>query len=150
VLVGIYAGGDVRAYLALVALMLLYAAATLAIGAFLSVALRGRARVVGAAFAVWLFLVYLSDLGTIGLAVARSLGPGQVLALALLNPVEQARLLGTFALTQRLELLGPAGIYALESFGAAGAAALFACALFVSAAAALTAGSVLFRKAVVT
>jgi Cu-processing system permease protein len=149
-LVGIYAGGNARAFVLLVALMLLYAAATLAIGVFLSVALRGRVRVVGAVFAVWLALVYLADLGTIGLAVARSLGPAQVLALALLNPVEQARLVGTLALTSRLEVLGPAGIYALETFGVDGASALAAGALVLSGAVALIGGAILFRKAVVT
>jgi Cu-processing system permease protein len=151
VIVGVYAGGgNVRAYLLLVALMLLYGAATLALGFFLSVALRGRVRVVGAAFATWLGLVYLSDLGTIGLAVARSLAPGQVLALALLNPVEQARILGTLALTSRFEVLGPSGIFALETFGSIGAAAVVVGALLATATLALTAGVLLFKKAVAT
>jgi hypothetical protein len=44
---------------------------------------------VGAA-SVWLVLVYVSDLGTIGLAIARGLGPGQVFS-ALINPIQQAR-----------------------------------------------------------
>ena len=68
VIVGWSAGGDVRAFLGLVAITLLLAAATLGIGTALSIALRSRARVVGAAFSVWLALVYVSDLGTIGLA----------------------------------------------------------------------------------
>ena len=84
--------------------------------------LRTRARVVGAAFAVWLLLVYVSDLGTIGLVVARSLRPGQVFVLALLNPVQQARVLGTLALSDRLEVLGPVGVFGLDHFGATGLA----------------------------
>jgi Cu-processing system permease protein len=90
VVVGVYAGGaNVRAFLGLVALVLLLGAATLGVGTLLSVALRSRARVIGAAFSAWLVLVYVSDLGVIGLTIARSLRPAQVFVLALLNPVEQ-------------------------------------------------------------
>ena len=74
-----------RGFLLLIALTLLLAAATLSIGTLLSVVLRVRARVIGAAFAVWLVLVYGSDLGTIGLVVARNLAPGQVFVLPKVN-----------------------------------------------------------------
>ncbi len=148
-LVGITAGGDVRAFGVLVLLTLLLAAATLAVGTLLSVALRSRARVIGAAFAVWLFLVYVSDLGTIGLAVARSLEPGQVFALALLNPVQQARVLGTLALTDRLDVLGPVGLFGRDQFGVAGLVGVLGAALVLFTAAPLAAGYALFRKAAV-
>src|SRR5262249_61465838 len=70
VIVGARTGsGNVQAFLGLVGLMLLLGAATLALGTFLSVALRTRARVVGAAFSAWLLLVYVSDLGVIGLTI---------------------------------------------------------------------------------
>ncbi|HLK09767.1 MAG TPA: ABC transporter permease [Candidatus Binatia bacterium] len=149
IVVGTTAGGDVRAFCGVVALALLLAAATLAVGTLLSVALRARARVVGAAFAVWLLLVYVSDLGTIGLAVARSLAPGQVFVLALLNPVQQARVLGTLALTDRLDVLGPVGMFGLDRFGAAGLVAVLGAALLALAVVPLAAGYALFRKMVV-
>jgi hypothetical protein len=114
------------------------------------VALRTRARVIGAAFAVWLVLVYVSDLGTIGLTVARQLEPGQVFVLGLLNPVQQARVLGTLALSQRLDVLGPAGIFGLDQFGTAGLVALLAAALLATAVVPLAVGYALFRKAAVT
>jgi Cu-processing system permease protein len=147
VIVGVRSGtGDVRAFLGLVALMLLLAAATLAVGTLLSVALRSRARVVGAAFSAWLALVYVSDLGVIGVTIARSLRPAQVFVLALLNPVEQARVLGTLLLTDRLDVLGPVGVFGLDAFGAGGLRLLVVAALAATAASALAAGYVVFRR----
>ena len=146
-IVGARAGsGNVQAFLGLVALMLLLGSATLALGTFLSVALRTRARVVGAAFSAWLLLVYVSDLGVIGLTIARNLRPAQVFVLALLNPVEQARLLGTLLLSDRLDVLGPVGVFGLDTFGARGLVSLLVAMLAATAASTLVAGYALFRK----
>jgi Cu-processing system permease protein len=142
-------GGDVRAFLGLVAITLLLAAATLGIGTALSVGLRSRARVVGAAFSVWLLLVYVSDLGTIGLAVARNLAPGQVFVLALLNPVQQARVLGTLALSDRVDVLGPVGVFGLDHFGTMGLVAVLVGALLATVLLTLGLGYSLFRQAAV-
>ncbi len=151
IIVGVAAnGGNVRGFAGLVALTVLLAAATLSIGTVLSVCLRARARVIGAAFAVWLLLVYVSDLGTIGLTIARRLGPAQVFILALINPVQQARVLGTLALSQRLDVLGPVGVFGLDQFGAAGLAALLIGALLAMAVVPLTVGYVCFRRTPVT
>lgn len=143
-------GGDALLFLALVGLTLLLAAATLAIGAALSASLRARARVVGAAFSAWLLLVYVSDLGTIGLTVARNLAPGQVFVLALLNPVQQARVLGTLALSDRLDVLGPVGAFGIDHLGVQGLVGLLCAALVATALAGLAAGYAAFRKAVVS
>jgi Cu-processing system permease protein len=148
VVVGIYAGGDVTAFAGLLGLMMVYAASTLAIGTLLSVTLRTRVRAIGAAFVAWLLFVYISDLGSIGLAIARGLAPGQLFALALLNPVEQARVAGTLALTDRLEVLGPVGIFALDHLGARGVQGLLHGLLAATAIALLLAGQRIFRKAV--
>ena len=143
-------GGDVRTFAGLVGLMLLLGAATLALGTFLSVALRTRARVVGAAFSAWLVLVYVSDLGVIGLTIARSLQPAQVFVLALLNPVEQARVLGTLLLSDRLDVLGPVAVFGLDRLGHAGLVTLLVGTLVATATATLVAGYALFRKVPVT
>jgi ABC-type transport system involved in multi-copper enzyme maturation permease subunit len=147
VVVGVYAGGaNVGAFLGLVALVLLLGAATLGLGTLLSVALRSRARVIGAAFSAWLVLVYVSDLGVIGLSIARSLRPAQVFTLALLNPVEQARVLGTLLLSDRLDVLGPVGVFGLDTLGPHGLIALLVAALASIALGTLGAGYALFRK----
>ena len=150
VIVGTVAGGEARAFAALVGLSLLLAAATLGVGTLLSVALGSRTRVVGAAFSAWLVMVYVSDLGTIGLTIARNLQPGQVFVLALLNPVQQARVLGTLALSDRLDVLGPVAIFGLDRFGVGGLVALLIAALVTTAAITFAWGYALFRKVVVT
>lgn len=142
-------GGNASTFLALVGLVLLLCMATVALGLLLSVWLRSRARVVGAAFATWLGLVYLSDLGAIGLIVARHLRPAQVFALALFNPVQQARVLGTLALSRRLDLLGPVGLYGHDTLGDVGLVAALAGALVALAAGCVWAGLSSFRKVVV-
>jgi Cu-processing system permease protein len=147
VIIGVVAGGgNVHGFATLVLLTLLLAAATLALGTVLSVALQARARVIGAAFAAWLLLVYVSDLGTIGLTIARNLGPAQVFLLALLNPVQQARVLGTLALSPRLDFLGPVGVFGLDQFGAVGLPVLLVSVLVTTAAVALTCGYLAFRR----
>lgn len=143
-------GGDARAFVGMVGLTLLLGAATLSIGTALSVILGARARVIGAAFAVWLALVYVSDLGTIGLTIARGLQPSQVFILALLNPLEQARVLGTLLLSQRLDILGPVGLFGLDHFGTDGLVALLAGVLAATAVVPLGLGYTLFRKTAVT
>jgi Cu-processing system permease protein len=151
VVVGLSAGGgDARAFAALLGVVLLLAAATLSLGALLSVAVGSRARVVGAAFAAWLGLVYVSDLGAIGLTIARRLEPGQVFALALVNPVEQARVLGTLSLAHRLDVLGPADVFGLDCFGTTGVAALLAGALAVTSIGLAALGNALFRRTIVS
>jgi len=149
VLVGLRAGGNAEGFVGLVALVLLLGAATLGIGTLLSVALQSRARVIGAAFSTWLVLVYLSDLGVIGLTLARSLRPGQVFVLALLNPVEQARVLGTLLLSDRVDVLGPVGIFGHDLLGSAGLVGCLVAALAATTVGALAAGYVLFRRSAV-
>jgi Cu-processing system permease protein len=149
VVVGVAAGGDAKVFLALVLRTVLLAAATLAIGTLLSSALLSRARVIGAAFSAWLLLVFLSDLGTIGIAIARDLSAEKILALALLNPIEEARVLGTMFLSDRADVLGPAGLSAIDLFGRSGTIAVAACGLIASALIALSLGYGLFRKAVI-
>jgi len=142
-------GGDARAFLSLAAVAGLLGAASLAIGGLLSVAAGSRARAAGAAFAAWIALVYLSDLGSMGLVLARDLGPDRVFLLALLNPVEQARVLGTLALTRRPEVLGVVGLYGQDHFGAFGLPALLASTLVAWTVGALLSGATVFRKAVI-
>ena len=149
IVVGLSTGGSATTFLGLVGLTLLLSSATLSLGTFLSVAMRSRARVVGAAFTSWLLLVYVSDLGTIGLTVARDLSPGRIFALAVLNPIQSARVLGTLALSDRLDVLGPAGIFGIDQFGEPGLVALLVCLLLATAVAPLLAGYSLFRHEVI-
>ena len=142
-------GGDARAFLSLAAIAVLLGAVSLALGALLSVATGSRARAAGAAFAAWIALVYLSDLGSMGLILSRNLGPDRVFFLAFLNPVELARVLGTLALTQRPEVLGVVGLYGQDHLGAFGLPAVLALALIAWAAFAVLSGMAVFKKVVI-
>ncbi len=142
-------GGDAHAFLSLAAIAVLLGAVSLAIGTLLSVAMGSRARAAGAAFAAWIALVYLSDLGSMGLVLARNLGPDRVFLLAFLNPVEQARVLGTLALTQRPEVLGVVGLYGQDHLGAFGLPAVLALALVAWAAGAVLSGMAVFKNVVI-
>lgn len=150
IVVGAVAGGDARAYLALVGVTLLLAMATLSIGTALSAALPSRARVTGAAFSAWMILVYVSDLGTIGLTVSRDLSPGKLFALAVMNPVQSARVLGTLSLSSRADVLGPVGMFGVDQFGMAGLIALLVLFLLATAALPLAAGYRIFREEVIS
>ena len=143
-------GGDARAFLALAGVAVLLGAVSLGIGALISVAAGSRARAAGGAFAAWIALVYLSDLGSMGLVLARNLGADRVFFLSFFNPVEQARVLGTLALTRRPEVLGVVGLYGQDHLGMAGLPAVLALALVAWTAIALVSGAALFRKAVIT
>lgn len=147
IMIGVWAGGgNTPVFLALVGLTLLLAGTTLALGTLLSIALRSRPKVIGAVFFVWILLVYVSDLGAIGLTIARHLEPLQLFVLALLNPIQEARVLGVLALSHRLDVLGPVGIFGLDHFGTSGLALLLIGALFVWTIVPLAAGYALFRE----
>jgi Cu-processing system permease protein len=143
-------GGDARAFLSLAGVAVLLAAVSLALGALLSLLAGSRARAAGAAFAAWIALVYLSDLGAIGLVVARNLDPARVLLLSFFNPLEQARVLGTLALTRRPEVLGVVGLHGQDRFGETGFVLLLLAVLALWAAACFGAGARLFRRTVVS
>jgi Cu-processing system permease protein len=151
VLVGVVAGGgDATLFMLLVLLTMLLAASTLAIGSLISASAAKRAKAIAVAFAAWLSVVYLSDLGTIGLAIARELPPRSLFLVAILNPLEEARVLGTMLLSDRLDLFGPAGLYAMDTFGKAGTALVLAGALALWTVAPLVLGARSFQKAVIS
>jgi hypothetical protein len=72
-----------------------------------------------------------------------------VFILAFLNPVEQARVLGTLALTHRPEVLGVVGLYGQDHLGSFGLPAALAFALAAWAIGAVLSGMAVFRKVVI-
>lgn len=113
-------GGDISKYLTTVLLSALLAASLLSIGFFVSVLSKKAAKAIGIAIFLWLIFLIFCDLGVMGTAVAMDLGIKQVFALSLLNPAEVFKIAAVLNLAPRFEVLGPAGIYALRTFGHAG------------------------------
>ena len=110
-------GAEVGIYLALLGLASLLALASLSVGLFVS-ALTGRgATAVGVALFLWLLLVFFGDLGLMGTALVLKLDVEQLFLLALANPLQLFKIAAVYSLRQNLEVLGPAGIYALRTYG---------------------------------
>ena len=112
-------GGDFVIYLTLLALSVLLGIASLSLGFLISAAVRRAATAVGLALFLWLALVYFGDLGLMGTAVVLQLDIQQLLALALVNPLQVFKIAAVLDLRDNLEVLGPAGIYAFRTYGVA-------------------------------
>ncbi len=109
---------DAGTYLALVGLTCLLAIASLSLGFLLSAAVQRGATAVGLALFLWLVLVFFGDLGLMGTALVMRLEIGELFALSLINPLQLFKLAAVYDLRQNLEILGPAGIYAVRTYGA--------------------------------
>lgn len=112
-------GGDFVIYLTLLVLSILLAIASLSMGFLISAAVKRAATAVGLALFLWLILVYFGDLGLMGTAVVMQMDVEQLLALALINPLQVFKIAAVLDLRDNLEVLGPAGIYAFRTYGAA-------------------------------
>jgi len=109
---------DPLAFLALTGLTILLAWASLTLGLLLSSRCSRTSTAVSLALGFWLVLVLLGNLGLMGTALAVRLPPSWLLGIALVNPTEAYRIAALRLLAGTLELLGPAGLYADERFGA--------------------------------
>ncbi len=117
-LIALSAGGtDARAYLVLVGLTFVLAAVSLSLGFLISAAVQHSATAVGIALFLWLLLVFLGDLGVMGTAVVLRLKVSELFALALANPLQLFKIAAILNIRDNLELLGPAGVYAMRTYG---------------------------------
>ncbi len=111
-------GGDAGAFLPLTGLTVLLAWASLAIGYLISSFSRRTMSALGVAVVTWLVLVLVGNLGLMGTAVILKLSPSALLASTLVNPLESYRIAAIDLLRDSMELLGPAGLVAQNTFGA--------------------------------
>ena len=110
-------GAQIDIYLALLGLGCLLANASLSIGFLISALTPRGSTAVGVALFLWLILVFIGDLGVMGTALVLQLDVNQLFALALANPLQLFKIAAVYSLRQNLEVLGPAGIYALRTYG---------------------------------
>lgn len=113
-------GGATQAadFLSLVLLAFFLALVSLSLGFLISSAMTRSATAVGLALFLWLALVFFGDLGLMGTAIVLRLGVGELFTIALLNPLQLFKMAAILAIRGNLEVLGPAGIYALRTYGA--------------------------------
>ncbi len=79
----------------------------------------------------------MSDLGIIGSVILFNLGIEPTFLISLLNPTEVYKILSVLVLSSRFEILGPVGIYILNTFGRLGSLAMLTGVLIVWSAAPL-------------
>ena len=120
---------DPGRYALLLLLVLMLAAVMLALGVLISVVAGTRMRALAAAVALWFVLVLFFDLGVIGVTLAGALGARGLALALLLNPVDITRVLAVLRLHPSMDVLGPAGSYVADTYGAGGATALLGLAL---------------------
>jgi Cu-processing system permease protein len=112
-------GGDAQIgiYLSLLGLSCLLAITSLSAGLLISSLAPRGSTAVGVALFLWLALVFFGDLGLMGTALVLQLDVDQLFALALINPLQLFKITAVYSLRQNLEVLGPAGVYALRTYG---------------------------------
>ncbi len=111
-------GGNWLAYLALAGYSVLLALVSLGMGFIVSALTRKAATALGAALILWLALVFLSDLGLIGLTLSARPTDATLLGMVLSNPLQIFKLGAVYSLRSTLDTLGAAGQYAVYRFGA--------------------------------
>ena len=104
-------------YLLLAGLTVGLGVAHLALGLWLSAGSRHSATALGLAVFCWMAVVFLGDLGVIGTAIVLRLTPAHLLWLALGNPAQVFRLAVVRAISGDVDMLGPAGLYAVSRLG---------------------------------
>jgi Cu-processing system permease protein len=112
-------GGTTQAgdYLTMVTLAFVLALASLSLGFLISAAVGKSATAVGTALFIWLILVFFGDLGLMGTAIVLRLDINHLFTLALVNPLQLFKMASILAIRSNLEVLGPAGVYAVRTYG---------------------------------
>ncbi|MCC6944615.1 MAG: ABC transporter permease subunit [Thermomicrobiales bacterium] len=109
--------GGAGDFMVLVLLTLLLGLAMLSVGIAISSFSRQTAAALGIALTCWLLFVIVGDLGIMGSSIVLGLSPESLLTLTMLNPLDVFKLVSVDLLHTSLDVLGPAGIYAVDRFG---------------------------------
>jgi Cu-processing system permease protein len=118
VVMGLRGGtADVGDFLLLVLLTMLLGLGMLSVGFLISSFTPRTAAALSVALTLWLLFVMLGDLGLMGSAAVMRMTPGTLLGLTLLNPLDTYKLAGVNLMQSSLEVLGPAGSYAIDHLG---------------------------------
>lgn len=99
-------------------LSLALAMGMLSLGMLVSVLARKASVAVGTGVFLWLVLVFATDLALMAGAIAMKLRIEELFAACLFNPLQVFKMWSLHAADASLDVLGPAGLYATEEFGA--------------------------------
>jgi Cu-processing system permease protein len=102
----------------LAALSLLLAIAMLSVGLLISTFARRANVAIGTSIFVWLALVFATDLVLMAATLTLDLTIEQLFGLSMLNPMQVFKMWSLQSIEASLDVLGPAGLYAQETFHA--------------------------------
>jgi Cu-processing system permease protein len=108
---------EINLYLLMVLLAFMLALVSLSLGFLISSLVRKGSTAISIALFIWLLLLIFGDLGVMGTSMVLKLGVGQLFTLTLLNPMQIFKIAAILNIRGSLEVLGPAGIYALRTYG---------------------------------
>lgn len=111
------ASDSASGYVVMTGMACLLSLAMLSVGLLISTLAHKTATALGAALFIWLVLVFIGDLGLIGAAIVTQMPTQTTLLLAMLNPLQLFKMASIFSALNSLEVLGPAGLYASDTFG---------------------------------
>lgn len=103
--------------LSLTVLSAVLATAMLALGVAIGAGKKEASTALGTAIFVWLLLVFAGDLGIMGSAIAVRMPVSVLFFSVMVNPVEAFRMLAVPFFASSLDVLGPAGSYAVDTLG---------------------------------
>lgn len=108
---------DAVGYLLTVMIAYLLALAMLSLGFLVSTYSHRTATALGGALFLWLFLVFIGDLGIMGTTIATRMPVDLMFWVTSLNPLQMFKFASILIIQANLEVLGPAGLYATSQFG---------------------------------
>ncbi len=109
---------DAGSYLLTVMLAYSLALAMLSLGFLISTLAHKIATALGGALFLWLLLVFVGDLGIMGTTMTMKLPIQTVFFITVINPLQMFKIASILTIQAHLEVLGPAGLYATDQFGA--------------------------------
>ena len=129
----------------LAGLTLALALAMLSVGMLISVLARRANVAIGTAVFAWLVLVFITDLGLMAGAITLRLRVQEIFWAAIANPLQVFKMWSLYAADATLDVLGPVGLYAGDTYGR-GVHGLFAGAMLLWIFLPLTAAGVIFAR----
>lgn len=110
-------GTDPRSILWLAGLTFGLALSMLSVGLLVSVFARKASVAIGTAVFLWLVFVFITDLGLMAGALSLKMRIEEVFCVSLMNPSQVFKMWSLHAVDASLDVLGPAGLYASDTFG---------------------------------
>lgn len=108
---------DPTVYVQLVALAFLLSLTMLSVGFAVSAFTRRAGVAIGVGLFLWLLFVFVGDLGMMGTAMTMRMPVENLFWMSLLNPLQVFKMAAILGINATLDLLGPAGIYAMQQHG---------------------------------